>query len=177
MRTRGSDDAAVSGQTLLILDACVLIDFWDADPSVITLVVREIGPIHIAENVLSEVSQVDRSAAITAGLTIIEPTFEMMTAAARRRRGLSFQDHLCLLMAREHGWTCVSNDGRLRKACDEDEVPVLWGLEVLAQVVEAGGLPVEAAIELAERMAACNRYLTQAVIDRFVARISGTKGR
>ncbi|MEE9382695.1 MAG: hypothetical protein V3V08_04700 [Nannocystaceae bacterium] len=42
---------------------------------------------------------------------------------------------------------------------------------------EAGGLPVKAAIELAERMAACNRYLIQAVIDRFVARISGTKGR
>lgn len=51
----------------------------------------------------------------------------------------------------------VTNDGRLRKACDEDEVPVLWGLEVLAQVVEAGGLPVKAAIELAKRMAACNR--------------------
>ena len=157
--------------TLLILDACVLIDYWDADPSVIGLVVRHIGPLHIAENVLSEVKQVDRSAAATAGLTLIEPSLDMMTAAAHRRRGLSFQDHLCLLLAKERGWTCVSNDGRLRTACSEDGVSVLWGLELLAQVVEAGGLPARAAIDLAERMALANPYLTAKVLRRFVVRI------
>jgi hypothetical protein len=129
------------------LDACVLIDFWDADPSTITLVARHLGDVHIAENVLTEVEQVDRSVAVAAGITIIEPTFEMMTAAAQRRRGLSFQHHLCLLLAKERGWTCVSNDGRLRAACGEDGVAVLWGLEMLAQVVEAGGLPVKATID------------------------------
>ena len=163
----------MSDPAFLILDACVLIDFWDTDPSVITLVVRQIGPTHIAENLLAEVRQVDRSAAVEAGLTIIEPSLEMMTAAARRRTGLSFQDHLCLLLAREHGWTCVSNDGRLRRACAEDGVPALWGLELLAQVVEAGGIPAEAAIEVAKGMATLNPYLTEAVVARFVARVSG----
>ena len=90
----------MAGRALLILDACVLIDFWDADPSVLSLVARHLGEIHIAENVLSEARQVDRSDALAAGLTIVEPSFEMMTAAAKRRRGLSFQDHLCLLLAR-----------------------------------------------------------------------------
>ena len=167
----------MSSRALLILDACVLIDFWDTDPSAISLVVRHLGEVYIAENVLSEVKQVDRSAAVTAGLTIIEPTLEMMTAAAQRRRGLSFQDHLCLLLAKARGWTCVSNDGRLRAACAEDGVAVMWGLETLAQVVEAGGLPVEAGIELAERMASANAYLTEAVVARFVARIGKTKPR
>lgn len=161
-------------RALLILDACVLIDFWDADPSAISLVVRHVGEVNIAENVLSEVKQVDRSEATMAGLTIVEPTLEMMTAAAGRRRGLSFQDHLCLLLARERGWTCISNDGRLRAACTEDGVPVLWGLETLAQVVEAGGLPAKAAVELAERMATTNPYLTNAVVTRFVARVRRT---
>ncbi len=163
-------------RALLILDACVLIDFWDADPSAISLVIRHLGQVHIAENVLSEVKQVDRSAAISAGLTIVEPTLEMMTEAAGRRRGLSFQDHLCLLLARERGWTCISNDGRLRTACAEDGVPVLWGLETLARVVEASGLPVEAGIELAERMVSGNAYLTDDLLGRFVARVKRSGG-
>jgi hypothetical protein len=41
----------VAQRALLIVDACVLIDFWDADPSILTLVVRHIGELHIAENV------------------------------------------------------------------------------------------------------------------------------
>lgn len=158
-------------RTLLILDACVLIDYWDADPSLISLVVGQIGSVHIAENVLAEATSVDRSAAISLGLTVIEPTLEMMTAAARGRQGLSFQDHLCLLLAKQRGWTCVSNDGRLRRACADEDVSVLWGLELLAHVVEAGALPVAAGIELAEAMASCNPYLTKTVVNRFVARI------
>jgi hypothetical protein len=169
----------VTTRALLILDACVLIDFWDADPSALRLVVRHVGEVHVAENVLAEVRQMDRSAAISAGLTIVEPTFEMMLSAAQRRRGLSFQDHLCLLLAKQRAWTCVSNDGRLRRACAEEGVSVLWGLEVLAQLVETGGLPVDSGVELAERMASSNPYLTQAVIKRFVQRITRppTRGR
>ncbi len=165
----------MAARALLILDACVLIDFWDADPSAISLVVRHLGEVRIAENVLTEAKRVDRSAAVAAGLTIIEPTLGMMTAAAQGRRGLSFQDHLCLLLAKEGAWTCVSNDGRLRAACAEDGVGVLWGLELLAQVVEAGGLPVEAGIELAERMASANAYLTETVVARFVRRVKKAK--
>jgi hypothetical protein len=165
----------VADRTLLILDACVLIDFWDADPSLISLVARQVGPVHIAENVLSEATSVDRSAVISLGLTVIEPSLAMMTTAAQRRQGLSFQDHLCLLLAKDRGWTCVSNDGRLRRACADEDVAVLWGLELLAQVVEAGGLPVDAGVELAQAMASCNPYLTSAVVSRFVARIKKTK--
>jgi len=164
-------------RALLILDACVLIDFWDADPSLITLVTRHIGEAHIAENVLSEVRQVDRSAAVNAGLTIVEPTMGMMLSAARRRRGISFQDHLCLLLAKERAWTCVSNDGRLRRACKEDGVAVLWGLELLAQLVEADGIPAAAGVELAQLMAESNPFLTAPVVDRSIRRVRGRTGR
>ena len=168
----------MAGRAFLILDACVLIDFWDVDPSLLSLVVRNIGDVHIAENVLSEVRQVDRSAAISAGVTIVEPTLEVMTAAAARRRGLSFQDHLCLILARERAWTCVSNDGRLRRACAEDGVAIVWGLELLAQLVETGGLPVKMGVEVAEQMVAANPYLTDAVLERFKERLAkSVRGR
>lgn len=162
----------MAGRSLLIVDACVLIDFWNADPTAISEVVRHVGDVHIAANVLAEVRQVDHSAAVSAGLIVVEPSLEVMTAAANRRRGLSFQDKVCLVLAKERGWACVSNDGRLRAACGEDGVAVVWGLELLAQVVEAGALPVAAGVELAERMAAANRFLTQAVVAGFVARVS-----
>jgi predicted nucleic acid-binding protein len=167
----------VAARAVLILDACVLIDFWDADPSVLTLVARHIGPVHVAEDVLTEAVQVDRAAANEVGLAIVEPTLEIMTIAARRRRGLSFQDHLCLLLAKKHEWTCVSNDARLRRACTEDGVGVLWGLELVARVVEARGLSPKAAIELANQMAAVNRYLTRSVIQRFVERVQRSPRR
>jgi hypothetical protein len=162
----------VAPRAVLILDACVLIDFWDTDASVLTLVTRHIGQVHVARDVLAEAGQVDPADAVEAGLIIVEPTLEMMTTAARRRSGLSFHDHLCLLLAKEHTWTCVSNDKRLRRACAEDDVSVLWGLEILAQLVDAGGLSRSAGIEFANQMAALNPYLTDSVIQGFVQRIT-----
>ena len=65
----------------------------------------------------------------------------MLAEAAQSRRGLSYQDHQCLILAPTHGWLCVTNDRRLRKVGAEDGVDVLWGLETLAMLVECGGLP------------------------------------
>ena len=48
---------------------------------------------------------------------------------------------------------------------------MLWGLELLAQLVETGGLGARAGIALAEEMAASNRYLTAGVMKRFKARV------
>lgn len=61
-------------RALLILDACVLIDFWDADPSVLGLVARHVGKVHVAENVLSEAKRIARAEAMDAGLIVVEPS-------------------------------------------------------------------------------------------------------
>jgi len=44
---------------LLIIDANVLIDFCKTDSSVLTLVAKHVGPVHVAEPVLAEVKQLD----------------------------------------------------------------------------------------------------------------------
>ena len=158
---------------LLIVDACVLIDFWQTDPGVVSLLARYVGTLHVAASVLAEVDGLDHAAALEAGLHVVEPELDVLAEAAASRRGLSFQDHQCLILTRTHGWVCVTNDGRLRKVCGEDGVDVLWGLEVLALLVEAGGLPGDDAVEFAHQMARFNHFLTSDILARFEARVRG----
>ncbi len=118
----------------------MLIDLHDADASILTTYGRHLAPIYVPEIILREVEQLDTSKAESLGLTVVEPTFQQFALAAKKRGALSVADHLCPIMAKENGWTAVSNDTALRGACKKDGVPTLWGLEVITQVVTAGFL-------------------------------------
>ena len=130
----------VTRQRLFLLDACVLIDFQRTDPSVIRLVVDHVADVYVATTVLAEVKDFDESEAISLGIQLVEPTLELAQEAATHAGGLSFQDRVCLLLARENGWTCVSNDRHLRKACTRDGVEILWvGLIRFRRHLSRGG--------------------------------------
>lgn len=101
---------------LLILDACVLIDYCEADQTVLGTVSASVGSIHVASTVFDEVDRLDLSGAAALGIQIVEPPLALLQAAEVKRGALSVQDHLCLLMAKTNGWTCVSNDTALRRA-------------------------------------------------------------
>lgn len=156
---------------LLIVDSCVLIDLWEADRSLLTLVSRHLGEIHVATPVLAEVDEIDESDAVSVGLRLVEPSLDMATEAAASRGTLSFADRLCFLLAKENAWTCVSNDRRLRRTCEEARVPVLWGLELIVGLVDAGALDPVGAIENAERIAKANKFIGPDVLERFRARV------
>jgi rRNA-processing protein FCF1 len=103
---------------------------------------------------------------------VFEPELEMLGAAGKRRPGLSYYDHLCLLVAKQGGWTCVTNDGKLRRECAAEKVPVLWGLEPMIDLVGAGHLTVAEAKKVALAIQKENPlYITSAVIKKFVQRI------
>lgn len=160
-------------RTLLILDACVLIDYCQADVSVLGLINQHVGVVHVAAPVLAEVDGLDEGAAVNLGLQIVFPDFELAASAANTPGPLSFEDRLCLLLAKQKGWTCVTNDATLRRACEADGVAVLWGLEPLALAVEGGDLLAAEAIELAQRIHQANsRYITAAILQRFITRVS-----
>ena len=44
--------------TLMIMDACVLIDFIKAERAVLELVVKHIGPPHVTSPVVGEVNEI-----------------------------------------------------------------------------------------------------------------------
>ena len=153
---------------LLMIDANVLIDYALADPSILALVARHIGPLHVPRPILAEVEQLDDAACVRLGLTILEPELDDLTAAASRRGALSFEDHLCLLAAQRGGFTCVTNDKTLRRECEGAGVSILWGLQLMVQLVERRELSAEAALSTATAIHRENpRHITAEILARF----------
>lgn len=158
---------------ILLFDANVLIDFYDVEPKIFGLISTSVGPVHVVLPVLEEVEQISPRDAKALGLRIVEPEPEHWVTAATEASGpLSFQDRLCLKVARDRSWTCVTNDGPLRKRCQTAQVAVLWGLELLALTVDARGIAADDAATLARKIATNNpRHITARVLRAFLKRI------
>jgi predicted nucleic acid-binding protein len=167
-----------SNKGLLIMDANVLIDLCEADRTVIRLISDHIGQVHVPLPVLrEEVDQIDEAEYAELGIVPVDPPLQTAIDAAARRVGLSFHDHLCLLLARDNGWTCVTNDGRLRRECAAEKVPVLWGLETVALLVDGGVLTANAAEQIGRAIQRANPvFITDEVIEGFLERI-GSAGK
>jgi rRNA-processing protein FCF1 len=100
---------------LLILDANILIDFYNYDMTIIQLIGRNVGQIYLPTPILDEIDEIDEDCCTELGIILIEPTLDQALSASAKNGPLSFQDNLCLIIAKEHGWTCVTNDKPLRR--------------------------------------------------------------
>ena len=157
---------------LFIVDACVLIDFVETDRSLLRLISQHVGQIRVPSPVLGEVRQLTRDSAEEVGLVVVEPALDVaLQAAERGTPGLSFQDELCLRVAAAEGWTCVTNDRRLRVECEARSVYVRWGLELLLLLVEARVLGTNEAIDAVRAMASLNPRLARKVVLSFERKV------
>lgn len=156
---------------LLVVDANVLIDFAMTDASVLGLVVQYVGPLHVPRDVLDEVESLDDDACTRLGLTVVEATLEQLTEAGAGRGGLSFPDWVCLILARDNRWVCVSNDGKLRRTCNQHGIQVRWGLQLLLDLIAAGAIQPDPAIELARAIGATNRWISPDIIAEFIQKV------
>ena len=158
---------------LLIVDANVLIDYSKSDLSILTLVTKHIGPVYVPSVVLDEVDELSAQDCEDIGLTLVEEDIEILLAAGEVRGGLSFEDHVCLLLAEENRWTCVSNDKPLHKACVSEGVPVLWGLRLMVDLVDGAQLEKSDALEVAQAIQLSNpRHITPEIIEEFKRKIA-----
>ena len=158
---------------LLVVDANVLIDFVTADESVLTLAVRHLGPVFVPRDVFDEVDQLSEETCARLELTVVDGTLEQLVEAGRSRGGLSFADRMCLILARDNGWTCVSNDGRLRRACGDVGVPVKRGLRLLLDLLGADALTDEIALSVARAIVAENPWIGSGVLEAFTDEVLG----
>ena len=154
---------------LLILDANVLIDFHQVGVELLGLFATYLGPVFIPMEVLREARGLSLDACNAMGATIVEASFKDLTeASSEGKTRLSFEDTLCLVMARSNGWTCVTNDRALRKSCKAAGVPIKWELEAIAEINRAGGLTKEEALEYGLAIQACNAgYVNEDIMVRF----------
>lgn len=151
-----------------IADANVLIDYAKTNLDILGLVAKHVGQVYIASAILDEVDQLDEVQCQSLGLVTVEANFTQLTEASQRGGPLSFEDKLCLVLARDNGWACLSNDGPLRDACLENGVTVVWGLEIMLQLVETGHLSVDKAIAAAQAIHLINPlYITKKIVTTF----------
>jgi rRNA-processing protein FCF1 len=168
---------ATASPGFLVLDACVLIDYSSTDKSILALISQHVGQVHVPRQLLEEVKSLNKRECDRLGLHVFEPELELLVnAAGRHRSGLSFEDRICLLVAKQSGWTCVTSDKKLRRECVAEKVPVLWGLEPMIALVRSGHLAVAEANKAALAIQTGNPlFITDAVIKEFVRKIEAAR--
>lgn len=160
----------------MILDANTLIDFCQCDKTIIKLICDYVGQVYLATPVLSEIKGIDESEFIELGIKIVEPELKQVMLAADKaadKKGpLSFQDNICLILAKEHGWTCVTNDKPLRRMCKKEGIPLIWGIQLICILVESGGLPVKHARDIILEIQGNNpKYITDTIVQKAFKRL------
>ena len=159
-----------------IIDANVLIDYADSDPSILTLFSKSIGTIHIIPDVFEKVEQLNVKECCRLGLVIAEPTLDQYLEAGKKIPGLAFDDTLCLILARDHHWTLISNDKALRSTCSGASIPLLWGLQIMLLLVKNKYLPSAIAQKISACIHALNpKFVHQQILERFIKKIGELK--
>jgi len=154
--------------TVLLMDANVLIDYQKSDLSVLGLVSRHVAELHVLTSIIDEVDGLDVVDCERLGLKTIEPELHQLTRAASKRGQLSFRDHLCLIVASDSSFVCVTNDKPLRSACSDEGVSILWGLELMTALVRGNAMRAADAIQTAEKIHLSNPlHITRKLVDRF----------
>jgi hypothetical protein len=154
-------------RTVLLADADVLIDYRESELGVLGLVVQHIGRVVVLAPVLSEVRGVTKTQCASLGL---EVETEQMLRAAEVESSVSFNDRLCLVACRDQSWTCVTNDGALRRLCKRHGVQTRFGLGLMVDLVAEGALTKRRAVIVARQIQVANPlHVNERVLTRFLA--------
>lgn len=169
------DHAVTQAKRLLLMDACVLIDFATANREALKPITKHVGKLHVTPTVFHEVPQFKPEDAATLGLTIVEPSLEALAWAAEKRGRLSFEDRLTIAVSKEYGFACVSDDTQLRLECERHRLEVLWGLDLLVHLVRANGMSLPKAESIAKRICASNHWLGPSALNDFLKHVHDTE--
>lgn len=159
-----------TARTVLLADADVLIDYRESEFGILELVVEHVGRVAVLAPVLEEVRGVTAAQCARLGIEIVELETEQMMLAAEVESSVSFNDRLCLVACRQEGWTCVTNDGALRRLCERHGVETRFGLSLMVDLVAAGALTQRRAMAVARQIQASNPlHINDRVLARFMA--------
>lgn len=156
-------------QTVLLADADVLIDYRESEIKILKLVVQHIGRVVVLAPVLDEVRGVTPAQCTQLGVEVVKVETEQLVQASAVASHVSFNDRLCLVACREEGWTCVTNDGTLRRLCHSHGVATRFGLGLMVDLVAAGALTRPRATAIARQIQASNPlHINERVLQRFL---------
>ena len=162
-------------QTVLLTDADVLIDYRESEIKILELVVQHMGRVVVLAPVLDEVQGVTPAQCAQLGIEVVEVETDQLVRATEVESRVSFNDRLCLVACREEGWTCVTNDGALRRLCERHGVATRFGLGLMVDLVTVGVLTRRRAMAVARQIQASNPlHINERVIQRFLEALGET---
>ena len=162
-------------QTVLLADADVLIDYRESEIKLLELVVQHIGRVVVLATVLDEVQGVTPTQCTQLGIEVVEVETEQLVRASEVKSRVSFNDRLCLVACREEGWTCVTNDGALRRLCERHGVATRFGLGLMVDLVAAGALTRRRAMAVVRQIQVSNPlHINERVLQRFLGVLGET---
>lgn len=163
---------------ILLADTCVVSDFYKADISFFGRLTGQKVEIGIISPVIEELGRAfpdlaDMPRALDAGLRVFDPAPDEYLRI-QAGTSLSRYDQLCMLAAKRLGCILATNDAKLRRACGEIGVPVLWSLETLLLLCREDAIDRKYAETIARCIYRTNSGLiTQAILDDFLRKLTG----
>ena len=158
-----------------VVDANVLIDFESADLAILGVFAKKVGPVFVPNAVIENVSAVSLGDCDRIGLRLIQPNLDQLIEAGENRGRLAFDDWLCLILARDHAYQCISNDKALRAECINCGVSVMWGLEPMLILAAQGELSCDEAESVAWKIHESNPvFVTESIISAFMNKLRGS---
>jgi len=156
----------------VVSDANILIDYIKSNKYILSLSCERLFKIIVPSPILKEIKQLSAEEAVSLGLEVYEPTFKQVTEAIKRENKLSFQDKLCFIIARDKNCICATNDKVLRNYCKNNNVEIVWGLEIMIKLCENDYLDKKTAVETAKEINKINKLITKEVVEVFIDKIN-----
>ena len=101
------------------------------------------------------------------GILLAGPSLEQAFEAANDESVLSDQDCLSLIMARDNGWICATNEKVLYSRCQTEGVAAIRGLTIMLELHRIGQLTFDEAMETVNSIHATHPRLARSVVDGF----------
>jgi hypothetical protein len=162
---------------IIVCDANVIIDYFDNNKSVLSKCAAINYETHVPRQILEEVGQMDEAAAVSIGLKIYEPELSQLLESKLLKGTLSFQDWLCLIISRDEGWTCLTNEKPLYKKCQAEGVEVIRGFSIMYDLCSNGHLSKKESIDTATKIKNSNKMIAEKVLNDFIQMIEKLSGQ
>jgi hypothetical protein len=153
---------------VLIADGGILTDFVEADMSVLGLIAKHLGPLQVPSLILPQVKKLDGPSCKRLGLEVIECTAEQLLEAGFRNAGLSFEDRICIILARDGNSACVTNEVVLQKACAQIGIATLGGPDLIVELRRRLHISASKAEKILRALHSVNPYhITKGILTQY----------
>ena len=154
---------------ILLCDACVMLDYLDFAPNILSSTVKHFAKIFIPDVVLLELTKYSQSAIEAFGIRIQDTPLSYYLVPLLGP--LSFQDRACLWLSQEMGWTCVTNDQKLRNACEKERVATIGGFGLLILLAQKKIISIEEGIMTIKAIGKGNSWISPSLIGKVISQL------